>query len=213
MKTFIPDNYIICEECYRLFFSYVNIAYIIDADSYDSFARSIKTGRLNRVTCPYCKSEFTYETVLYIYSVKYSMAVIASHNTDPVSTERTPELFRLLGMSDYKFRVVPYASCAAEKIRIASEGLDDLKVELFKFRTFKDYKNMDPCDEYITFERIEDDSIIFSHRDFKDDILAEYRISMNEYLEYNPILPDVPECTWFRGDKSWALKYYTEENK
>lgn len=213
MKTFIPDNYIICEECYRLFFSYVNIACIIDADSYVSYARSIKTGRLNRVRCPYCKSEFTFETMVYMYSVKHSMAVIAGCNADPISTSRMPHLFKMLGMSDYRFRVVPYASCAAEKIRIAAEGLDDLKVELFKFRIFDNYKSMDPCDEYITFERVEGDFIIFTHREFKDNILAEYQIPMDKYLEYNPILPDIPKCTWFRGDKSWALNYYTEENK
>lgn len=207
LDTFVPDNYIICEECYKVFFSYARIACIIDADSYDSYSQSVKTGLINRIVCSACKSEFTFETPLLIYSLRHRIAVVAAFSEDPPYNSRLPFAFKAAGAGNINLRIAPYASSAAEKIRIVSNGLDDIKTELFKVNEFACYKDMDESDEYITFERTENNNLIFTHRDFKDIVLKEFSIPIKKYNDFNPVLPDVPAGKWFKADKEWAVNY------
>lgn len=212
MDFFTSEAAMCCEDCY--YFSYINVKLlqVIDAEGYGKYAESAKSGLINRVRCRHCGAEFTYELPLLLYSMSHNIAAYACCDEPPPENTRFRYAMQLVGMGDINLRYVRFASEAAEKIRIAMDGFDDLKMELFKFKEFPEYEKMDVSDEYITYERVEDNNLVFTRRNFKEDLLKTMTVDIDNYKEFKPILPQVPTGVWCRADKTWA-KNYLEENK
>jgi hypothetical protein len=205
VSVFLPDIEILCEECDEYFFKYEFINNIFDLDADPKYA----DGLFNRIKCPRCDTEFTYETPILVFSNTKRLLICASVNNDGfININSLKRAFEISGSTDWTLRRCSFAMDAGEKIRIFNNGLDDGKVELVKLKCFDDYKNMDLTDNYITFENLRDNELVFTYRDFKDNILETRYISFEEYKT----MPQtkVPPQTWYTIDRDWAINYMEE---
>ncbi len=205
MSVFLPDGEILCEECDEYFFKYAFVTNVFDLDADPKCA----DGLFNRIKCPRCDTEFTFETPILIFSNTKKLLISASVNNDGLinitSLKRALEISK---STDWTLRRCSFAMDAGEKIRIFNLGLDDTKVELVKLKCFDNYRNMDLTDNYITFENIADNKLVFTYRDFKDNILETRWVSLEEY-ESMPHF-EVPPQTWYTIDRDWAIDYMEE---
>ena len=201
MSVFLPDSEILCEECDTYFFKYAFVQNEFDADA----DPSCMSGLINRITCPSCKTEFTFETPILMYSHTNRFLLCSSFKNEQIlnitSLKRALEITKC---DKWRLRRCTYAMDAAEKARIFVLSLDDGKIELLKLKFFDDYKDMDLSDNYITFENITDDRLVFTYRDYKDNILETRYIPKDAYNS-------MPETSlapyeWHKIDRSWAIK-------
>lgn len=207
----IDDYMIQCEVCEKLFPMSVDFEEIIDADEYTDIAKGVEDGLINRINCRLCGSEFTFENPILIYSWSAKMYVTANFPENAYSVKSLENILRISGAQDISLRKTQYAIEACEKIHISKSGLCDAKVELFKLLKFPDYKDMDIIEETIIFDRIENDQLVFSHRNFTDEILNVYRFSAFEYETLKHNLPEIPNGIWYQIDKYWVIKHTEDE--
>ncbi len=210
MSLIVPDGYICCENCYEHFISYVVIHSEIDADSKDNTVTAASDGTLNKITCPYCMYEFTYETPLYIHSYVDKFAIISTYHDFPVKAGSFRLANIISGAADWSFRRCTFSPDAFEKMRIFKSGLSDAKIEYLKLKTFPDYRDMQLDAEYITFENIADNFLMFTKRECGGMVLENYKINVSCYNELKDI--SVQKGDWVTIDRDWAIKYM-EENK
>ena len=118
-----------------------------------------------------------------------------------------PNALKISGYDDLKLRAVDFSSEAAEKIRIVSAGFDDIKLEMLKLEYISGYRDMDPADEYITFETLKNSNLIFTHRDFMDNVISEIEIPVEKYNAFNPQIPKIKNGEWFKADKKSIINY------
>ena len=204
MSTYIPDGSIRCENCNSFFNKYVRFETVIDADSYDEASQNALEGIINRVTCPYCKTEFTYENPFMLHSYSCKSIAVAAVSSELVNVSNLSVALKISGAGEWQLRRCDFARDAAEKIRIFKSGLNDAAIELIKLRQFHDYRNMDLYDEYIIFDNLIDDKLIFSLRDYTDNVKDTYEIDMSVYNN-TPKL-SIPTAKWIKINKRFAIK-------
>ena len=207
LATLIPQEGIRCERCNKIFFRYAEICNLFDADS-ESDSSPLINGNINRIVCRYCKTEFTFETPVVVYSYIHKYFIFADCNIYHVPARKFSLSTSISGAKDWKFRVVAFAADASEKVRIFRDGLNDAAIELIKLKHIKEYRTLILEDEYITYEEITEKGIHFTKRDDCDKVLKNYYLPFSLYLKelnYNSITGD-----WTRIDRNWALKQ-TEE--
>lgn len=209
LTEFYPKCGITCENdsCKRHFYKYIFFASIIDIDRGDEPADAVMNGgAVNRVKCPFCGCEFTYETPLMIFSQKYKIYTASTFDEQFIYTSAFENALRIAGETDLRLRLTQFAFEAAEKIRLAAFGLSDAKAEMFKLVRFENYKDMDTAYEYIVFDKLTDNTLIFTHRDYTDKILEVYEISYDEYKRFSPDVSGVRNACWLEIDKQWSIR-------
>ncbi len=208
MIGYVTNNQILCENCYKYFVAYKNIRSQIDADDPVIRANLTFDDALNRLTCPFCKKEFTYETDLLIHSFKDKFAIYSSYTKVFAHVANFRVAAEICGMSDWNFRLCTYSYEAYEKLRIFTAGLDDAKITALKLKTFPKYKDMNIKAEYISFEYSDDTNLHFTHRDFTGKIIENYSLCKSDYDE----MPDLSaeKGNWITLDKTWAIKRLEE---
>lgn len=210
MKSYVPDIQILCENCFKYFVSYTIIHTNIDADSRDDISKNAYTGIINRIRCPYCGTEFTYEIPLFVHSYLDKFIIASMYDDTYVNVASFPTAVKIAGISDWRFRRTEFTMDCSEKIRIFKSGLDDGKIELIKLKLFPEYANMKLDDEYITFDKSDGEYLFFSHRDFTDRILNEHKVLKSEYSLIRDT--NIPCGNWVTIDREWAKKFM-EDNK
>lgn len=204
MEGYAPDSYIVCECCYKYFVSYAIMHNAIDADAKCQLTKDAFVGRINRITCPHCNSEFTFETLFYVFSGTDKFAV-ASHCGNPVPKVASFETAcKISGASDWKFRECSYTAECLEKMRIFKSGLDDTIIEKLKLSCFDSYKTMNLLEEHITFVSCDVQYIYFEHRDFTDKLIAKLKIPRSKY-DSTPAETQKPGF-WSIINRDWATK-------
>jgi len=207
VSTFVPESSIRCENCNESFYKYVFITNVIDTDKNDELAHEAISGKVNRVTCPFCKAEFTYENPLLLHSYVNKTAAFACADMLPVKSRNFSLAARISGACDWNFRLCGFANEASEKIRIAKDGLKDSVIELLKVKFVEEYKFMRLDDEYITYDSFHGNSLLFTKRNDRDDILEEYLIPNEHYTALCSENITVPTGDWISIDRSWAIKF------
>lgn len=211
MSGFITDNRIVCENCYKLYVGFNHIATYIDADSDTPDSRNIINGIINRVKCPYCNTEFTYEIPLFVFSQADCYAIASAFDDEYIDIHSFELASHISGMSNWKLRRCDFTMNSAEKLRIFRSGLDDAKIELLKLLMFDKYKNMELTEEYIVLDSFDGNNLLFSHRDFTDAVLNRYEVPISEY----PLIYDtnIPCGKWINIDRNWAIKFMEDIKK
>ncbi len=187
-----------------------HIVTYIDVDNDTPDSKNAHSGIINRVRCPYCNTEFTYEIPLFIYSQADNYAIASAFDDEYVNVHSFELASQISGMSKWKLRRCAFTMNSAEKLRIFRSGLDDGKTELLKLYTFEKYRHMNLTDEYIVFDSFDGDNLFFSHRDFTDAVLNNFKVPISEYS----LICDtnIPCGKWINIDRSWAIKF-TEDIK
>jgi len=210
MSQYVPDTNIVCENCYKFFVTYTIIHTVIDADSNDDITKDAYTGIINRVKCPYCNTEFTYESPFFVHSYMDKFFIASGFLNSYMDVASFKTAAQISKMSLCKFRRTSFIMDSAEKVRIFKSNLDDGKIEILKLKSFPDYYNMQLDDEYIVFDKSDDDYIYFSNRDFTDKVLKEYKVLKSEYSLIKDT--NIPVGDWVTIDREWAKKFM-EDNK
>lgn len=211
-NTFVPLNAIRCECCKKLYYTYMVVKYMYDADNPDDFTADNRNGYINRVKCRKCDCVYTYETPVLLYTMKYKTFAAANAKSRYIDKCDYALISKLCKADDYNFRMTDFASEAIEKIRIFSCGLDDMKTELLKLKSFPKYRNMNLLHEYITFDTIKDNMLCFSQRYYTDIILNRYEVPLSDYLSINYDTSDTPTGIWIKLNRDTAIKYMEEHN-
>lgn len=209
MSTYVPDGCIRCENCNKFFNRYVFLKSIIDTDSYEEASREAVCGVINRVTCPYCKTEFTYESPLMLHSYSNKIIAVAATNDELFNAFKLSLALKISGACDWSLRRCEFARDAAEKIRIFTYGLNDAAIELMKLRYIPGYAELDLFDEYIVFDKITETDFVFTLRDYTDKITRTYSINKQEYDKIPK--ETIPTAEWITIDRNYVLKL--EETK
>ena len=212
MATFIPDDCIHCENCHEFFYRFVHITNVIDADKNDELGKSAVSGLVNRVVCPFCNAEFTYENPLVVYSNTSKIVCYADYHVLPLVCRDFTLLTKITGCSDWNFRLCDFAMNASEKIRIFKDNLQDSIIEILKLNSLPEYRTMILEDEYITYDGKDDEKLYFSKRSDLDITLENYTIPLSEYNQLNDGKTQIPTGNWLCIDRDWAIKN-TEEFK
>ena len=92
MSKFVKPALIICEKCKKQFKKEQFIYTVVNLDFCSTIKDEFLNGKINSVRCPFCDTEFTFETELLAYSLKKGFAIFAiktAHKTPngtPMST-------------------------------------------------------------------------------------------------------------------------------
>lgn len=209
MSWFIPDSKIRCENCHELFRDHIVITNIVDMDKDDTISKSVLTDLFNRVICPYCKTEFTYETPVLLFSFKMKVAILTMHSEITTNTGNFPLLVKFAKANEWKFRLCDFFCTASEKMRIFKDGLCDASIELIKNSHFKEYAHMKLDEEYIAYDYSDSEFLYFSKRNDFDNVLEKMKIP---YEYYNKYLnkPKIPGGNWTKIDRDWAVNHKEE---
>lgn len=212
MATFIPDSSIRCENCHEVFYRYVEITNVIDTDRIGKFAIEAISGLVNRVVCPFCKAEFTFENPMIMYSNTSKIVCYTCYDVLPLNCRDFKLLAKITHCTDWSFRLCRFTMDASEKIRIFKDSLNDAAIEIIKLRNFPEYRNMILEDEYITYEKTNADMLCFTKRNDLDEIKDNLFVPISEYKTVLHTLPEMPFSQWMCIDRNWAIEY-TEEKK
>lgn len=208
MSTYATDNQIMCENCDKFFVAYAHIQTEFDLDVPHKEISDSYEEKLNRITCPFCMQDFTYETDILFYSFINKFAVYCSCKKMFLEVANFRTAMKICGFDNWDFRVCTYSYEAFEKIRILTVGLDDAKINLLKAKKFPQYRNMNPKDEYISFESCDDTTLYFSHRDFTGKVLEKLSVCREDYNS----TPDLQaeKGNWVILDKEWTINKLEE---
>ncbi len=185
MFTFITDGPIICERCHGFFCSYGVMHSFVDADSLDTAVKEAYDGNLNKVTCPACGDSFTYESPLLIYSQNNKFAICSDFSDECLQNGSFNTIVSIGSMEDWKFRRCSFSMFGFEKLRIFKNNMDDTIIEQIKISHFPAYCKMEFDSEYIVYEKHNDKTLFFTHRDFTGKIIQTLSVPMSEYQNYN----------------------------
>jgi len=208
MSTYIPENGIHCERCHEIFYRYTYITDVIDADRKDKLSSDALKGNVNRVECPFCKTEFTYEGPLLLFSNTACAAALSACKFAPTEVGNFNLALKMSKATHWKLRKCIFAMFNCEKMRIFKSNLCDGKIEILKYMYFKEYRDMDFRDYYIVFQKHENNTLYFTKNDDVDNVLKEYTIDFEKYTNISDI--DIPCGQWMTIDRDWAKKQLEE---
>lgn len=192
----IPVFDCLCQNCNLPFKFQKVLTNSINFDDNNKLLEKLLSFKLNEVTCPYCKSTFTYEIPMIIISFKYKFIIKVNPSVYTNRKTSLPPPFRLLD-NDFKYREVAYQIEGVEKARIFSDGYNDIFIEWFKLCVFSDEDAM-PFDEV---------NLIYTHSDSKYFYFEKFN-SDNKLIKSYIISKDtkILEQPKFEGDKfNWNI--------
>ena len=197
MSSYIRTSDALCQECLRRFETDKSISTSINLDT-DSFEKELfLTGKLNKVTCPYCMCEFTYEIPLVIFSFSKKFACYVTPSALPGEKINPIPLQPFIFGEGFRCRTVDYLIEALEKYKIELNSCDDYIVEYIKLNFFDDKDALPTNEINLLFDSKDEDVYYFVQTDYNNQILNKYNICFPD--------SEIPEHIL---DKSKSLNNY-----
>jgi len=205
----------ICQKCKKSFNLDLIVVNSVNIDFAGHYREKLLNNSLNRVTCPHCKCNFTYERPHVAYSLKNKFAVICDFDFDEkVYCCGNHHLFEMFKINNMKFRIVNYMCETSEKFRILLSGLDDIKIEYLKYKLFDKEFFEDKSNKILLFDKILDENLVFSLYTDTDDVIETYKIPYDNYLglclNYNFSYNLNGKCLWYKIDTKYIKEYINE---
>lgn len=145
----------LCQNCHIPFKNHAILHNCVNCDIKNTVFNDFMSLSLNEVSCPLCKTKFTYEIPMIVISLKHKFVIkvnpSAFHN--PIPTKQLPP-FRILPPG-FRFREVYFMIEAVEKANIFLQGFEDVYIEHFKSLNFAD-------DEALPFDEV---NVVYTHSD------------------------------------------------
>lgn len=205
----------ICQKCEKTFDTNFTVINSVNIDFKGYQSEKLLDNNINRIICPYCNCNFTYERPFVAYSVKQRFAVLADFNFKGENFYfGRKNLFMLFKLNDMKFRIVNYMCEVSEKYRIFCNNLDDYKIEYIKYKFFDDKYFNDKTNKILLFDKLEDNNIILNLHSDSDDILDTYKIPYKEYeeanIQFNPSYYHNDQCIWYNINTNYIKEHINE---
>lgn len=170
----------ICQECEKQFPMADRFCTVVNLDMEGFEKDKFLDGSLNRVCCPFCNTEFTFELPMIVLSGRKKFACLVDPNVDIKGIEAIKNPPYILFGDDFNFRCVRYMEEAREKIRILDSGCDDIVIEYIKLISFNDEDAL-PFDEVsLVFNSKKDDTYEFLKLDYNCRILDRFLVDYKE---------------------------------
>lgn len=205
----------ICQKCKKSFDLDLIVVNSVNIDFAGHYREKLLNNTINRVICPHCKCNFTYERPNIAYSFKHKFAVLCNFDFDEkVYCCGNHYLFEMFKINNMKFRIVNYMCETSEKFRILLSGLDDFKIEYLKYKFFDKDFFTDKTNKILLFDKISDDQMLFNLYTDTDEIIKTFSIPYVEYLNlsFNYDLPYKlnGKCLWYKIDTKYIKEYINE---
>jgi len=199
MSSYVNTSDAVCQECEKRFNINLRFSSVINLDI-DGFEKDgFLNGSLNRIKCPFCNTEFTFEIPLVIFSVKNKFAYLVCPNLNNTNEKFIKNTLHLFLPNDFKFRLVRYLIEAKEKYDIHVNLCDDIIIEYIKLCVFSDEEAMPFDKRNIVFKAKNNNEYIFEQIDYNDKVLNTYKINFN-----NEKIPDyVKEKSYKLNNTIW----------
>ena len=182
----IPVFDCLCQNCNLPFKFQKILINCINFDNVNNLYDDLLSFKLNEVTCPYCKSTFTYEIPMIIISFKYRFIIKINPSVyeNPKISPAPP--FRLFN-DNFKYREVAYQIEGVEKARIFSDGESDIFIEWLKFCMFSDDDTL-PFDETnLVYTHSDSKYFYFSKYNSDNKLINSYSLSKDTKTHKQPI--------------------------
>ncbi len=180
MPSYVNAYDAICQSCGLRFSIREKFSDTINLDIEGFEKKNFLNGSLNRVDCPFCGCNFTYEIPLIVFSedIGFAYLVQPTLRNDKNYISKNPP-YRIFS-KDFEYRIVRYLAEAKEKYDIKISGLSDTAIEYIKLKSFPDTMAM-PFDEInMLFSSYENGEYTFKQTDFNDKILNTYTINFSD---------------------------------
>lgn len=174
-----------CQECGKLFSLAERFCTVVNLDTEGFEKDKFEDGSLNRVSCAFCSTEFTFELPMIVFSLNMKFACLIDPNIDATGIKSVKAPPYILLPEGFTFRCVRYLEEAREKVRILQSGLDDVFIEYIKLIGFKDEDALPFDERNIVFNSKNEDIYKFTQIDYNNEVLQEFTI---EYKNSN--IPD-----------------------
>lgn len=186
MPSYIDAFDAICQSCDRRFKIKETYSRVVNLDTEGFEKERFVNETLNKVSCPFCKSRFTFEIPMIVFSMSMKFAYLVEPNLtcQNLITIKAPP--HIILPHDFEFRVVRYLAEAKEKYDIHISGLNDASVEYIKLTSFDDSMAMPFDERNIIFMSHADGVYTFKQVDYNDNILNTYSIEFSD--------DKIPEC-------------------
>lgn len=205
----------ICQKCDKTFDIKFTVINSINVDFKGTQRQKLLNNNINRITCPHCGCDFTYERPFVAYSFENEFAILTDfkfHGGKLYFGRKN--LFDLFKYCNMKFRVVNYMCEVSEKYRIFNIGLDDYKIEYLKFKLFDAEYFNDKPNEILLFDKFTDDNITFNLYSDTDEILQTFNVPFEEYnkinIKFNPQYYLNDQCIWHKIDTNYIKEHINE---
>ncbi|MBE7049574.1 MAG: hypothetical protein E7394_02245 [Ruminococcaceae bacterium] len=196
MKKIAAHN-CICQNCQKVFPVNEMMYSVINLDENAEKTREFDMFEINKVTCPKCKSSFTFELPLLICSKRLKVAIYVNSSPSPDKHYKSKAIPIWL-ITDYKiFRKCLYYAEAVEKFRIFRDELNDKIIEYLKLCRFNNTDAL-PFDEInLLYSHNDGVNLYFDKIDFNNNIIKTYSIPMSDIKEIsNEIKFNRSHNTW-----------------
>lgn len=186
MSSFACAFDAICQSCDKRFKIKERFSAVINLDIAGFERDGFLTGKLNRLKCPICGSEFTYEIPMIVFSMKKKFAILIEPNLTRGNLDKIKNPPHVILPDDFEFRAVRYLTEAKEKYDIYSYSLDDTVIEYIKLQSFSDDMAMPFNERNMVFVSYDDGIYTFYQVDYNDNILNTYHVEFenNNIPEY-----------------------------
>ena len=186
MASYVRAFSALCQECNKRFQIAERFCTVVNLDIEGFEKEKFEDGSLNRIVCPLCNTEFTFEISMIVFSMNMNFACIIDQNIDTNGTDSLKNPPSILLPEDFTFRCVRYMDEAREKLRIIKHGCDDFVIEYIKLMSFNDEDALPFNEVSLVFDSKEGEIYKFSKLNFNGEVLENYKIVFND--------SDIPEA-------------------
>ena len=199
MASYVRSFKGLCQECEKQFSMAERFCTVVNLDTKGFEKDKFEDGSLNRVCCPYCNTEFTFELPMIVFSLNMKFACLIDPNLDVGVAHSTKAPPYILLPEGFIFRCVRYLEEAREKVRILNSGLEDVFIEYIKLISFKDEDALPFDERNIIFDSKDGDTYRFTQIDYNNRVLREFKIEFKD----NDIPNDVINIKNSLSGKKW----------
>ena len=191
----------ICQECDKSFAISDRFCTVVNLDTEGFEKDEFIQGKLNRITCPHCNTEFTYEIPMIVFSLRMKFACLCMPNLESTDISRLKEPPYLLLPEDFIYKIVRYQIEAKEKYDIIKCGCDDRIIEYIKLVSFDDDTALPFDERNIIFVSKEGDKYIFNQTDYNNKVLQSYEIKFNQEDIPDYVIKSKESRKWHKTDR------------
>lgn len=170
----------VCQECEKPFSLAERFCTVVNLDTKGFEKDKFEDGSLNRVCCPYCNTEFTFELPMIVFSPNMKFACLVDPNIDIKGIYSIKNPPHILLNNDFTFRCVRYLEEAREKVYILNSGLDDVLIEYIKLISFKDEDALPFDERNIVFDGKFENTYNFRQIDYNNKVLQNFSVEFND---------------------------------
>lgn len=203
----------ICQECNKSHMHNEFVVTSVNIDEDTEIAQKLFDFKLNSVTCPQCKTSYTFETKMVIYSPAKKFAVIVNPGNYFAGVSDDIIVPTHIFPNDFIFREVSFQIEATEKCRIFNDGFNDISIEYIKSKIFTDKDTLPFSEVNMVYTSFDNNFIYFTKYDYNNNILGNYHVCIDEYIHMDNSSDLINRNIWHKINRQTINKYISDKER